>query len=559
MNQAPTHAFKNAFSPKAMRLAWERYIRTHQREAKDYIGIKAFGRNIEANLHGLSADVCAGRFRPTIPAKVFKPKASGMQRTISILRVEDALVYQALANRAAFKTFDSLAKTSDFVFGAVLHPSVKRGLKALDSGPDDLYLLQYYPPLYKKFLESAYHVVKDDQVTHQLETDITSFYDSIPHYNLMEMLRRDAGFSGDMLALLQACLNMWSGTRDGSTPGMGIPQAADASHFLANYFLLEIDQMAVKNGLCYFRYMDDIRIYGHNEEELRSVLVDLDRHLKRHGLSLNSKKTSVDKISEADREADTCGFNYGTHEPQSPSVDGSNASAGDTELNTSPSEFSNSDCLSDTNLRKIALQQYREMEKSIAAYAKQSAIIALDLRDPVQLREFKRISYRFREAAHILKDHDKLPTKTTQKVINGWCNLLMVYYWASDHFTWALQVYEGNAHLGKRLMESMKQFQKYEYPRSAVYQCLAVTQKFSTRELKMFLRMLDEEESWFVKKNLYLLLLLHHQSPEFLHLIIQKAKEEQDSILFREVAFMIAQAKMDRLQKRQTLIELGVI
>src|SRR5690606_185128 len=46
----------------------------------------------------------------------------------------------------------------------------------------------------------------------------------------------------------------------------------------------------------YYRYMDDIKIYGYSERELLDILVQIDNYLKGHGLSINSKKTSIIKI-----------------------------------------------------------------------------------------------------------------------------------------------------------------------------------------------------------------------------------------------------------------------
>ena len=45
---------KDYFSYDCILLAWERYIRCNQKEAKDYLGIKAFGSNLEDNIHRLT-------------------------------------------------------------------------------------------------------------------------------------------------------------------------------------------------------------------------------------------------------------------------------------------------------------------------------------------------------------------------------------------------------------------------------------------------------------------------------------------------------------------------
>ena len=44
---------KDYFSTDCILLAWERYIRCNQKEAKDYLGIKAFGSNLEENINSI--------------------------------------------------------------------------------------------------------------------------------------------------------------------------------------------------------------------------------------------------------------------------------------------------------------------------------------------------------------------------------------------------------------------------------------------------------------------------------------------------------------------------
>jgi hydroxymethylpyrimidine pyrophosphatase-like HAD family hydrolase len=50
--------------------------------------------------------------------------------------------------------------------------------------------------------------------------------------------------------------------------------------------------------------MDDIKIYGYSDGELRNVLVLIDNYLKGHGLSINSKKTKITTI-DPEKEDET--------------------------------------------------------------------------------------------------------------------------------------------------------------------------------------------------------------------------------------------------------------
>ena len=142
---------KDYFSYDCILLAWERYIRCNQKEAKDYLGIKAFGSNLEDNINSLSTKLLKNSFKPSRPPKFYRPKANGMQRTITILPVEDALVYQAIANSVASINYDNLTKNTAYVFGSVLNEEVRKGIKLLKRDDAEFYFFKSYLSLYKEF------------------------------------------------------------------------------------------------------------------------------------------------------------------------------------------------------------------------------------------------------------------------------------------------------------------------------------------------------------------------------------------------------------------------
>lgn len=302
--------FKEFFSPNAILLAWNRYIRTGQKDAKDYFGIRAFGTKLNENIKRLSDSILDGKLTPRHPPKFYRPKSSGMQRTVTILPVEDALVYQAVANAVATRSFDILTENNDFVFGSVLHNEVAAGVDTLKMKDAELFFFKPYPLLYKEFSESVNKSIKEDKVEYKCKTDITGFFDCIPHYNLLSMLADEHQVAEDVLDLMADCLNAWCGTREGSTPGVGIPQSTDVSAFFANVFLHELDNRIKNFGLPYYRYMDDIRIYGYSHEYLMRVLIDVDQYLKRHALSLNAKKTSIEKMTAENEQDSLILFEY---------------------------------------------------------------------------------------------------------------------------------------------------------------------------------------------------------------------------------------------------------
>lgn len=281
--------YEKYFSPNNLRLAWERMVRSNGKDIKDFFGIEIYSTNLERNLIRLSDDIIKGEFKPQRPFKYYEPKASKTHRTKSVLSIEDSLVYQAIADKVAENNYKRLAENNSFVFGSVLHPEVEKGLDLLKEPDADFYFFEYYIPLYNKFINSVNTEIENTNIRFKLETDITGFFDCIPHSKLLITLNK-FGVEPEILDLLNDCLNIYSGTKESVTPGVGIPQGPAASFFYANVFLTDLDYEISQSGYTYYRYMDDIRIYEENEEQLTEALVLIDNFLKGRALSLNTKK-----------------------------------------------------------------------------------------------------------------------------------------------------------------------------------------------------------------------------------------------------------------------------
>ena len=289
------------FSPIALRLAWERILRSNGKDIKDYFGIEIFGSNLDTNLERLSEIIIKGEFKPQRPFKYYEPKQSKTHRTKSVLSIEDALIYQAIANAVATANYKRLEANNEFVYGSVLHPEVEKGTDLLKEPDAEFYFFKYYVPLYNKFINSVNTEIENTNIRFKLETDITGFFDCIPHSKLLMTLHK-FGVEPDILDLLNDCLNIYSGTKESVTPGVGIPQGPAASFFFANVFLNDLDYLISQSGYTYFRYMDDIRIYEETEEKLTEALVVIDNFLKGNALSLNTKKTSIEEIKDREKE-----------------------------------------------------------------------------------------------------------------------------------------------------------------------------------------------------------------------------------------------------------------
>lgn len=78
----------------------------------------------------------------------------------------------------------------------------------------------------------------------------------------------------------------------------GLPQNRDASSFIANVVLSEVDHRMVSMGYDYFRYVDDIRIVCPDERRARKAVADLISELRTVGMNINSSKTAIVKCGD---------------------------------------------------------------------------------------------------------------------------------------------------------------------------------------------------------------------------------------------------------------------
>src|SRR5258706_9055668 len=105
-------ALKEAYELKNLRRAW-RWLNTNtETQFKNYFRhiYRAYAIAAEENLRDLQKRLVDGTFQPTHATKLYFPKKSGIQRTFTLLTVEDQIVYQALVNVIADRLLPKIGK-----------------------------------------------------------------------------------------------------------------------------------------------------------------------------------------------------------------------------------------------------------------------------------------------------------------------------------------------------------------------------------------------------------------------------------------------------------------
>jgi hypothetical protein len=539
------------FSPNNLLLAWERMLRSNGKDVKDFFGIEIYAANLEKNLCRLSEAIINGEYKPQRPFKYYEPKASKTHRTKTVLSIEDALVYQAIADKVAAHNYKLLAGNNSFVFGSVLHPEVEKGTDLLKEADPDFYFFEYYIPLYNKFTNSVNTEISNTHIRFKLETDITGFFDCIPHSKLLVTLNK-FGVEPEILDFLSNCLNIWSGTRESVTPGVGIPQGPAASFFFANIFLYDLDHLISQNGYTYYRYMDDVRIYEESEEKLTEALVLIDNFLKGRALSLNTKKTSIEEMGE-DRSKNLLEFIGGEYGEEYSSQNEVKQEIYLTEQHPENEQekkyiiqsiegkelimYCKKEIIS---VEKILLEKFADISKE--NFNARTLTNDEDLK-----KQIVHLAYKWRNANAILKSVDKAVLH--EKLIPIWLFCLEHFFWKAPHFCWNLNQYGANADIALKLSELLAKFKFYEWVRYQILSNMASVQVFNSSELRDIFRKCKEESSGLVRIGYYMILLKHLKPDHQLYASLRQAiKDDKEPYIKNRLSGIVVNNNFEEIK-----------
>ncbi|SPS01525.1 reverse transcriptase domain-containing protein [Cupriavidus taiwanensis] len=137
-------------------------------------------------------------------------------------------------------------------------------------------------------------------------TDIKTFYDSIQRSRLLKVLAKRIK-SQNALKLIGHALatpTVPKNTKRAKHPDyrtdVGVPQGLAISNILASIYMQEVDDVMPTTGITYYRYVDDVLMYG-DHDAVEKAFVSLRARLRRRGLSLHpigSGKSHLQQLFE---------------------------------------------------------------------------------------------------------------------------------------------------------------------------------------------------------------------------------------------------------------------
>ena len=224
-----------------------------------------------------------GSWRPSPPMKIYLPKASGLQRPLSLLTLEDQIVLQAIANAFAKKLYMRRRAVEKRVVFSNL----------LNSPMDSIFFMQDWHETYSAFQEKCreHFYSGSHWVAH---FDLSAFYDTISHELLLKCVSPRGG--NDLTwKKVKMWLGVWCTSVNGHAFQHGIPQGPIASDFIAESLLLPLDEAMLATDVRYVRYVDDIRIFGRSRVEAQTAALRLEESCRELGLVPQGRKFSIEK------------------------------------------------------------------------------------------------------------------------------------------------------------------------------------------------------------------------------------------------------------------------
>lgn len=259
------------YAPATLRAAFIRVERNGGCAGVDRQTPKMFAHRQTQYLQRIHERLREGSYEPALLKRVYIEKpGSREKRPLGIPAVRDRIVQGAL-RLALEPIFEK--EFADHSYGFRPGRSCRDALRRVDG-----------------LLKQGYTWVVD--------ADLKSYFDSIPHEQLMQRVMERVA-DGGVLALLRAYLKQ--GILDGLSqwvPEEGTPQGAVVSPLLSNIYLNPLDHLMARSGCEMVRYADDFVVLCRSEKEAQEGLELIRAWSEANGLTLHPEKTRLVDASQ---------------------------------------------------------------------------------------------------------------------------------------------------------------------------------------------------------------------------------------------------------------------
>ena len=302
MNIALETNFEEFIKIENLRLAFIRLQTANRNIYKEiyYEDLKNFGLFIEENLISLSNELSEEIYSPESSYKIYIPKKNDLVRPLSVLKFKDLLIYQAIINIISDSVYEEISPYYNTYIFANIYNNSKENEK------DKIFFFKPWKKQWNIFEEKTKKYYNDGY-KFLSEFDIASFFDTIDHYILEQLLiniyKIDKKLVKLLLTILESCTNDHGNKCFRSKHG--IPQGPIASSFLADLYLFNLDLEVIKLinkniDIKYLRYVDDIRIFSKDILNAKKLIAYLDLFARDLGLIPQASKICTNEVKNID-------------------------------------------------------------------------------------------------------------------------------------------------------------------------------------------------------------------------------------------------------------------
>lgn len=269
-----TMLFGNLFSAKALESVFKEEFASTSSKGVDRLNGFQFEKNAKVQLVTASAKCLIGTYRFSPFLEVLKTKGRDKNpRLIGIPTVRDRVVLHQLNRFLATLYAERVPKNVASTYVREISIDLKG---------------------------------KSPAETWICSTDIKTFYDSIQRDRLLKVLakrissQRALKLIGHALATPTVPKNTRRAKHSDYRTDVGVPQGLAISNILASIYMQVVDDVMPTTGITYYRYVDDVLMYG-GHDAVQKAFVSLRARLKRRGLSLHpigSGKSYLQQLSK---------------------------------------------------------------------------------------------------------------------------------------------------------------------------------------------------------------------------------------------------------------------
>ncbi len=278
--------WESIVSTQNLKLAWRRINTGRNLQYKRFFreAYLVYEGSVDEHIRELHRALAAKAWQPDHATRLYLPKPSGLQRPLSLLGIEDQIVLQAIANKFATKLYKKRQRVElETVFS-----------NQLANPRNSIFFMERWQTTYRAFQKKCTEAFNRGYKW-SAHFDLSAYYDTISHDLLWSIVSPNNN-NPDTGNFIKDWLQIWSADCSAAMTGHGIPQGPIASDFLAEAFFLPIDLRLQKESFWYLRYVDDIRLFGRTENEVREAAILLEQECRHRGLIPQSTKFHVCEI-----------------------------------------------------------------------------------------------------------------------------------------------------------------------------------------------------------------------------------------------------------------------